>query len=281
MIYLQPDSLQTLFDMTAEAGLADTVLLAGGTDLMPRFERGKQLPEKLIDIKKIPGLRSIRETPEGIEIGALTTIEDLRLHRAVARKFAALQTAAEKFAGLQIRHRATLGGNICNASPAGDLLPCLLAFGAELNLESPQGKRVLPLSNFLTGPGRTTLKPGELLTGIRLKDNFTQSEFHKLGLRQTMAISVINCVLVYRKTEATTEFLSITAGAVAPTVVSLNSFTEALNRDQSKLTEHLAIIDNEIAPITDIRASAAYRRQALKNILQHAITTILGQTHVR
>ncbi|NOZ07649.1 MAG: hypothetical protein GXO91_02075 [FCB group bacterium] len=280
MIYLQPENLQTYFELTAKTGLSDSLLLAGGTDLMPRFERGEALPATLIDLKKIPHLKSIRETRDGIEIGALTTVEDLRRHARVTSKFAALQAACEKFAGLQIRHRATVGGNICNASPAGDLLPGLLAFGAEIILESSQGSRVLPLEDFLLGPGRTALRPDELLSTVRLKDYGAQSEFHKLGLRRTMAISVVNCALVYRKTGAAVEFISITAGAVAPTVVSLNRFTEELNRDPDNLAEHLAIIDSEIAPITDIRASAAYRRKALKNILQFAILSILKKRHV-
>jgi len=240
-------------------------ILAGGTDLMPRYERDLPLPDHLIDLKKIPELSAIVVSDTQVEIGALTTIQGIHGHALIQEEFTALYQSAHEFAGAQIRHRGTIGGNICNASPAGDLLPPLYAFGAVLTLAGTSGQRQLPINEFILGPGKTALNDSELLVSITLERNHLKSQFQKVGLRQSMAISVINLAAVWGEEM---QSLTLSAGAVAPAIVTLDKFTSAFLNKPGDLSEHLTLIDEAISPIDDIRATANYRRTVLKNLIK-------------
>lgn len=275
MKYYRPESLEELFAVLTGLRQSDYRILAGGTDLIPFYQQ-QALPAVMIDIKKLGKLTGISITPEQVEIGALTTVAELEEHALVRSEYQALWQAAGEFGGVQIRNRATLGGNICNASPAGDLLPPLAAFQARCRLVSRDSSRELPLERFLTGPKQTALKSGELLQSVILPRKPGQSRFFKLGLRQSMAIAVVNYTLVYRVAEARFTALTVAAGAVAPTVVYLRAFAGALLSEGEALTTALELVDADIAPVTDIRGSAAYRRQVLKNLLSNDCREILG-----
>jgi len=284
--YYRPDSLAECLALLGGAGKSRgrperTVnLLAGGTDLVPRYEQGRPLPGRLVDLKRLPELRGLRETEDGLEIGALTCVEDLKRSDLVRRDYQALWQAARQFAGVQIRHRATLGGNICNASPAGDTLPPLCAYGARLLLCGAEGERELPLEEFITGPGETTLKPGELLRAVVLPAPGGASMFFKLGLRDSMAIALASFALVYELEEGGRKFrrLELAAGAVAPTVARLGSVRTALMVEGASVRQAVARLDDDIAPIDDLRASARYRRLALGNCLEFSLRQILAGT---
>jgi len=277
MKYFRPQSLQELFEL--EKSLADNphTILAGGTDLLPRFERGVPLPDILIDIKDVSELNAIKVSDDRVEIGALTSIQDIQDHELIRLEFNALHMAATDFAGTQIRHRGTLGGNVCNASPAGDLLPALYAFEAEALLGDAKGKTSKPISSFIIGPGKTALGSSQLVLGVTLKRNGLASHFDKVGLRQSMAISVVNAAFVYQIADRRFTHLKITAGSVAPTIVSLDAFTSAYLQDQTSVDEKIDLIDENISPIDDIRATATYRRRVLKNLVKH----FLSQVQVR
>lgn len=245
-------------------------ILAGGTDLIPRWEQNKRLmPDVLIDIKKIDELSGIRENEDEIIIGALTTIQDIKSSKLIRKEFGAIFEAATQFAGVQIRHRATIGGNICNASPAADLLPGLYAHQAEIQLIGPGGHRFIPVSNFIVGPGETVMESEEIVSDIHLPRKGKKSLFYKLGLRRSMAIAVVNFAIVY-DTNLDNSFtsLNITAGAVAPTIVFLKSFSDAI-MNGVPLDEAIRLVDKDISPINDIRATANYRRTSLKNVLKY------------
>ncbi len=267
MKYYLPESLAAYLQLRHKLAGKDVVLLAGGTDLMPRYERGTPLPDHLVDLKQLSQLSSISVSDNHIEIGALTSIQDLHDHAIIQDEFRALYQAAHEFAGTQIRHRGTIGGNICNASPAGDLLPALYAFGTTLEVTGRAGSRTLPLSDFILGPGKTALRDGELLTSLRLPRDHFESQFIKVGLRRSMAISVINLALVYRRLKISFTELQIAAGAVAPTIVMLDIFTKAYLMDPARLSDHIHLIEEAISPIDDIRATANYRRTVLKNLI--------------
>ncbi len=272
MKYYSPDSLDAYFKLRSKLAGKDVAVLAGGTDLMPRYERGLSMPDHLIDLKSLSKLSSILVSDDYIEIGALTSIQDLHDHAVIQAEFTAIHQAAHEFAGTQIRHRATTGGNLCNASPAGDLLPGLYAFEAILELTNADGQRTLPISDFILGPGKTALSDGELLTAIRIPRDHWDSKFIKVGLRQSMAISVINIALVYHHLEASFTHLKIATGAVAPTVITLDEFCQAYQLNPSNLLQHIQLIDNAISPIDDIRATANYRRTVLKNLIRDFLT---------
>ena len=255
-------------DILVQENVKDYTILAGGTDLMPRYRTGLQLPEMVIDIKNFPGLDGISEKNGSVEIGALATIEDIRKSHLIKKTLPCLSQACEEFAGTQIRNRATMGGNICNASPAGDLLPGLYLYSAELQLVSASGSRKLPIKEFIQGPGKTALDQGEILLSIRLKNQFDYSRFYKLGLRQSMAISVINYAMGWSIVEKSISKVSVMAGSVAPTIVSLESCCESFlaKGNDEAIAESIA---RDIYPIDDIRATAKYRQQVLQNLLLH------------
>jgi len=276
VLYYRPETSKELSQLLGTLPLEKTVFLAGGTDLHPAWEQGRPLPQHLVDMKKLTSLRGIRSQGEYLTIGALTTVESLKRDPILQSRFGALHQAARQFAGVQIRHRATLGGNLCNASPAGDLLPGLFVHNAELLILGPNGERIVPVAGFIQGPGKTVLAPGEIVTAVRLPHPQGKSMFYKLGLRQAMAIAVVNFAITWEvKGTGTFKALTIAAGAVAPTVVYLENFTRSI-LEGSTLQEALPLIDQDIAPIDDLRATAEYRRKVLKNLIGYYLDRILS-----
>ncbi len=270
MKYFAPKSLEELKDLFLSNH--DLNILAGGTDVLPRWQDNPSLKlDVLVDIKKIPELIGIKESETDIKIGALTTVQDLKKSELMKLKFSSIYEAACQFAGVQIRHRATIAGNICNASPAGDLLPGLYVHHAVIEIYGPKGERRVPIHHFITDVGQIALEKDEIVTAVILPKSTESSLFYKLGLRQSMAISVVNfAIACEQESMGTFKTLTIAAGSVAPTVVYLKSFTDAIfngiNADDA-----IQLVDDEISPIDDIRASGSYRKSALKNVLKHTI----------
>ncbi len=271
MKYYTPSSLSELNDLFLQTNNSKITILSGGTDILPRWEEGITLPKHLIDLKKIHSISGIVEHDNKIIIGALTTVQDIYKSELIKTKYTALHQAASQFAGVQIRHRATIGGNICNASPAGDLLPGLYVHNAMIELTGPNGTRKLPINKCITGVGKTTLNNNEIVSAVILEKTEELSVFYKLGLRQSMAISIVNFAIAYRQTSPNLfDLQSIAAGAVAPTVVYLKEFTKAVN-EGLPLEKAISLIEHDISPIDDIRASADYRKTVLKNLLTHKL----------
>ena len=278
MKYYCPVSEPELLDLLSTLGPSNYTLLAGGTDLMPRFEGGMKLPWHLVDLKGIDCFSGINDQGAHIEIGSLTTIEDLRKSDLIHRSFQALWQATDQFAATQIRNRATIGGNICNASPAGDTLPPLYAYQAQVKIIGPTGERQVPIADFISGPGKTELGSEEILSSIIIPKSRGSVLFYKLGLRQAMAISVVNfaVVAVVDRRRKVFNKLTIAAGSVAPTVVYLTELAAALLNQPQEIKKHGALIDDDIAPIDDIRATAIYRRKALRNVLLYSLDNLLA-----
>lgn len=277
MIYYAPSSLA---EFSQYCQTHDSIsILAGGSDILQRWQDNPSLkPEVLIDIKKIDELSGIHESDSEIRIGALVTVQDVKKSKLIQSKYRALYEATCQFAGVQIRHRATVVGNICNASPAGDLLPGLYVHNARVELFGPNGKRTVPIQEFITGVGKISLGKEEIVTSIILPKSDELSLFYKLGLRQSMAISVINFAIAYEMDDNNNwKSLKIAAGAVAPTIVYLTSFTDALLNGDG-LDESIQLLDDDISPIDDIRASANYRSNALKNVIRYTIKQIINKT---
>jgi len=264
----QPTSIREFIELSSNLSDQFTTLLAGGTDLLPRYERGQALPDHLIDLKKLSDLYHINIKDDSVQIGALTSIQTIQENPLIQFEFTALHMAAHDFAGAQIRHRGTIGGNIVNASPAGDLLPALYAFDAILTLIGPEGERQLPVQEFILGPGKTALKQSEILVSVTLKRNGYKSIFQKVGLRQSMAISVVNLAFVYSQKEDVFDYLKIACGAVAPIVVTLDKLTSTILDSTSKPDDWPLLIEADISPIDDIRATAKYRKQVVINLVK-------------
>ncbi len=167
-LYARPENFDEVLGLLTEYG-PDARLLAGGTDLLVRIRKGHFSPRLVIDIKKVKRLRSdIQNTGSFIRIGALTVMADIVDNQLVRRYFPALAEAAGTVGSVQIRNRATLAGNICNASPAADTAPALLVYEASANLASKDGCRSVPIQDFFVGPGKTILQRGEIVESIDL-----------------------------------------------------------------------------------------------------------------
>jgi CO/xanthine dehydrogenase FAD-binding subunit len=281
MKYHLPGSVQEYEELTGSFGEASYAILAGGTDLIAGYEGGQPLPEHLVNVKAIPNLNGIQQGKQHVEIGALTTIETLRRDAHIRSHFPALARACEDFGSVQIRHRATLGGNIVNASPAADTLPALFIYNAALKLRGPQGERVVGVRDFILNPGEVDLQRGELLHSIQLPRSDRLSLFYKLGLRQAMAIAVVNYAILYEIKDQHFTSLTVAVGAVAPRVVYLKAFMDAVVGEGIALDQAIALVDDDIAPIDDIRATAGYRRMVLKNLLRHTLLELLKDDHER
>lgn len=254
-------------------------IIAGSTDVLMRWRLGVWTPQYVLNIKRIPGLDAISYSPDtGLSLGALATIRTLERHPLIQEHYPALAQAATAFAGVQIRNLATIGGNVCNASPAGDTLPALLAYGAQCRVVGPQGERTLALADLLLGPGRTALQPAEVLVALRLPPPppRTGGLYIKHSPRSTMDIATVGVASVVSLAAQgnVCQDVRITLGAVAPTVVRATA-AEALLRGQpleaARLQQAAAAAGQAAQPLDDIRGSAAHRRLVLAPLVLRSL----------
>jgi carbon-monoxide dehydrogenase medium subunit len=245
-----------------------TRIVAGATDFLVRWRQGLWKPRSVLNIKRIPELDQVSYNPAtGVSLGTLVTIRTLERHPLIQEHYPALSQAATTFAGVQIRNLATVGGNICNASPAGDTLPALMAYGAECRLIGPEGERLVPLESFFQGPGRTVLRPTELLVEVHLPRQPPHSGalYIKHSPRSAMDISAVGVasVVTLAGRDGVCQEVRIALGAVAPTVMRARS-AEALLRGRRPDAVHIQqaarAAMEEAKPIDDIRGTARHRR---------------------
>lgn len=268
--------------------------LAGGTDALVRAKDGIGAPEAMFDIFKIKELHGIREVPSRtrgvgeIWIGAATTFTEI-LESGLLKKFApALIEACAVIGGPQIRNRGTIGGNFANASPAADSVPALMSLGAIVEIASLRKKRAVSADRFFLGPGKTVLRPDELITGVRFPKRVKATGCYlRLGQRRAQAISKVDIALTavlksgVRKnggeTDSPFSYLGICYGSVAPKIFRAVRTEEILTRspfnpDTLRLAQES--IKQEVDPIDDIRSSAEYRREMSAVLLKRALETI-------
>jgi carbon-monoxide dehydrogenase medium subunit len=280
--YHEPTSIEEAVALGARFGEAGR-FLAGGTDLMIQMRRGRVAPRHVLSLHRVAGLDRI-EVDGAVRLGALVT------HRAIERcphfqgGLRALVEGAEVVGGHQIRNVGTVGGNIVNASPAADVVPVLLALDATVTCLGPDGERTLPLDGFLTGPGQTARRPGELLTSVRF-DRLpprAATAFLKAGRRKAMEISVV-CVavrLVLDVAHRRCQEARIALGAVAPTTMRARAAERAL--EGQPLTDEALrhagrLAAEECHPIDDVRASARYRRLLVETLVPRAVRRSLAR----
>lgn len=256
--------------------------IAGGTDVIPQMRDGRFQAGTLVDISRIPDLSYVKQINGEIAIGSTTThtmIVDSPLIQARARFLAEVSGIV---GGVQTQNRGTLGGNIANASPAGDTLPVLLALDATLDLVSQSGERPLALADFLRGPGRTAILSGEIIRQVRFAPlaQGAQSLFLRLGNRKGMLISVVSVALVLELDAAgRVRDCRIALGAVAPTPIRCRE-AEAilLGRpvDAGLIENAAAAAEAASRPIDDVRASAAYRRHIVRVLVRRGLKQLAG-----
>lgn len=250
---------------------------AGGTDLMVLLESGKLDHRKFLSIAHLGELRGFMDGVTELDIGALTTFSQIRNEPLVAKHFPLLAQAASQVGAIAIQNCATIGGNIMNASPAGDSLPVLLAYDADVELVSKSGARWMRYADFHTGYKKMAAQPNELLARVRLPKvaPWTQQYFRKVGARAAQAISKLCMAGLIRMDGGKILDCRIALGSVAPTPLRCVK-TEAALKGKSvtpKLVAHAQfVIAIEISPIDDIRSTADYRRRVAQNLLSELLS---------
>jgi len=270
--YVQPVILADALAALSRGGL---VPLAGGTDFYPA-RIGRPVQEGVLDLSRVPELRGISSAPSGWRLPALTTWSEL-LAAPLPPALAALRLAAREIGGVQIQNAGTVGGNLCNASPAADGVPALLALDARVELTSLRGQRVLPLQQFVLGSRRTARAPDELLTAVLLPDYGakTRSTFLKLGARRYLVISI---VMVAARLDLGDDGriagAAVAVGACSEVAQRLGSLEQRLiGRVPDPSIVGLACPEDlgQLSPRSDVRGSASYRSDAALTLVRRAL----------
>ncbi len=280
--YIAPQSLKEAVRILAEG---NATLFAGGTDLMLQTRAGiKALKPVLVNINRIPDLKGISGSNGKIRLGALATVSEV-LESSVLREHAkVLCDTADCFAGGQIRNTATVGGNICNGSPAGDMIVPLLLLNAEVELVSllagRPSSRKMPLEDFFIGPGKTRIEPNEILTQIHfdIPDRSFVAGFKKFGTRPAMDIAIVSVCIAGALDHGALRQTRVAFGAVAPTPLrgrKTEAAIEGALLDEDVIAKVRRIAQEEISPISDVRGSAWYRTELIGTLtgrLLHDVT---------
>lgn len=260
--------------MAANAGSALPV--AGGTDVMIDTRVGRVRPEWLVDLTPLRSLAGTTLADEVLSLGALTTIRTVELDPELARRATALVEAARVLGSVQIRTMATLGGNLCHATPSAEMPPVLLVHDAVAEIAGPSGGRSLPLQGLFAGPGRTTLQPGELLTGVRLRVPAAAagSCYLRQTVRWSMDLAGAAVAAAVEVDGTTVTRARIALGAVAPVPLLVEGAAEAVvgtELSAEEAAEAGARAAAACSPITDARGTAAYRRQVVSVLVPRAL----------
>jgi CO/xanthine dehydrogenase FAD-binding subunit len=279
--YAAPRSLAEALDLLRAD---DVTIVAGGTDLLPQSHSGKvRFGSLLMNIRRIPELDGIALEGDTIRIGALTSITTLLESPVVRERMPILAEAADHFASEQVRNGATVGGNICNASPAGDTLVPLIVLDAAVELATkPNGTiatRTLLLQDFLTGPGRTQRAAHELLTAVHVPTpppGFV-ARFYKHGTRPALDISTISIGIGGVKRGDRLDNVRVVFGAVAPTPIrapATERVLEGRRLDAAAIEAAAEAAHDEVRPISDVRGSAWYRQELVRNMTKRILAHV-------
>ena len=257
--------------------------LAGGTDLLVQLRTGKRRPECIIDIKRLPEFAEIRNRDGCIRIGAAASCHDIALALANEPRMEALTGLCRLIGSRQIQNRATFGGNVCNASPAADTVPLLMAMEARYVLASREGERILPAEDFATAPGRNVLRPKELLKCIDLPSGPAGSgnAFLRVTPRTEMDIAIASAgVRVCVNEDGVCTEARVALGGVAPKPLLVKEAAQVLVRtklDAATLGRFVSIVRQSADPIDDVRGTRTYRRQVVGVLAKRAALTALDR----
>jgi CO/xanthine dehydrogenase FAD-binding subunit len=274
----RPTGLPAAFD--ALGARPDAHLLAGGTDFMVEVNFGHRRPPAVVSLRRLPELQGYEIGPDEVDIGAGVTWRTIE--RELAGELPALAAAARTVGSPQMRNAATIGGNLGTASPAGDGLPVLLAAGAAVVLAGRDGERTVPMAEFVTGVKRTVLRPGEIITRVRVPRLAGPQEFLKVGTRNAMVISICCAALLVDRVGRT---VRIGLGSVAPTPVrapDAESYIAGqidwavLSAPSAAVARFGELVRDAVRPISDHRGTAAYRSRAVQVIATRALERSLA-----
>ncbi len=280
--YVAPKTVEAAVDLLAKGG-EGCRLFAGGTDLMVKMGHGLAAPTRLVAVKEIEGLNGIQFDPsKGLSIGATALLVEVAENLDVVKYYPAMAQAAKKTANTQIRNMATLAGNLCNAAPSADNAPVLVARGAEVEIASLRGTRRLLLDGFFKGPGLTALEPGDILTHILVPPPAPASgaSYQWISARGKVDISAVCVGVKVRVENDLSKDVRIVLGAVGPTPMrakAAEALLEGVKWSEALTAKAALKASEESMPITDVRASAEYRRNMVAVLTRRA----LEEAHVR
>jgi carbon-monoxide dehydrogenase medium subunit len=276
--FYQPASLQEASRILRENGPGGR-FLAGGTDLVIAMKEKGLVPKYIVDLKRIAGLSGIHEQGDGsIAIGALTTMREIEISPLITKKYSFLSQSAAEVGSIQIRNRATVGGNMANATPSADVAPALIALNATAKITGASGDRTVPLEEYFRGPGQTVMGTDEILTEITIPKTGPRlvGEYIKFSPREMMDLAYVGVAVSYNlgDSDKKCDGVRIVLGAVAPTPIRAKRAEAAL--EGQVLTEALAekvgqIAAEEAKPISDVRSSADYRRAMVGAMTKRAL----------
>jgi carbon-monoxide dehydrogenase medium subunit len=272
--YESPRSLKQAIDLIEADPRASVI--AGGTDLLVQFRAGSRQPTAFIDIKRIPEVVSIVLDEWGLRLGAAVPAAAIAEHADLRRLWPGLVEAVQLIGSLQIQGRGTVGGNLCNASPAADTTPALIVNRAQCIIAGPNGERTVAVESFCTGPGRTVLDRGELLVAVRIPRpaSRTADAYLRLIPRSEMDIAIVGAgVSLTLDTDGVCRSARVAIGAVAPTVLLVPDAADALvgsRLDSAALARAGEAASAAARPIDDKRGTAAYRRRVVAVLVRRA-----------
>ena len=274
----QPTSLPEASRILKDKGPGGR-FLAGGTDLVIAIKEKGLVPNYVVDLKRIPGLSGIRELADGsIVIGALTTMREIETSPLIATRFPFLARSAAEVGSIQIRNRATIGGNMANATPSADVAPSLLVLEARAQISGLSGQTIVELEKFFRGPGQNAMQPDEILTAIILPPAHPRlaGEYIKFSPREMMDLAYVGVAVALVVNDQThcCEHVRIALGAVSPTPMRARSAEAVvLNRALTEDVAEKAGVEaaKECKPISDVRSSADYRREMVRAMTKRAL----------
>lgn len=248
--------------------------LAGGTDLMVGWNMGLLNGRAVVDLSRVAEWKKIRAAKKSVLIGSLVTHAQIQAHPVLRTSFPLLPQACATVGAAQIQNRGTLGGNVANASPAGDTFPPLAVYEALVHCVGPDGRRVVPILNIFAGVKKTSLKPGELIEAIELPflaQPPARALFRKVGTRAAQAISkTMFAGLIWLKKDGSVEDVRLAFGSLAPTVKRLaaaESFLRGRRLDAAAAGQAAGLLASDVSPIDDIRSTREYRLAVSRNLL--------------
>lgn len=274
--YVSFEELQDALRFLAEHG--DAKVLGGGTDLLVQLRDRKLKPKYLVDLSRIGELQGIEDIGENVSIGAMALMRELEESRLLTEHVGLIVEAAKAFGFWQLKNIATIGGNLCNASPASDMASTLISLSAKVRLLSSSGERIMPIEEFFLAPGKTVLSPGEILASIIIPKNELAFAFMKLGKRAAHILSIVNVAVSLKVEDGECKMARVALGSVAPIPIRAREVEDKLKGrklSDDVIQEASKLVLQDIAPISDVRASAEYRKEMSVVMVRRAIKEAL------
>ncbi len=281
--YRKPQSVREAVRLLA--GATDGAKpLAGGTDLLLQMKDGRAKPGLVVDVKGLPELQRLDVVSgRGLHLGAAVPITQVLAHPQVAELYPILHRACSMLGSLQIRNRASVGGNLCHAAPSASTAPPLLCLGAQAVIAGPGGRRRVPLEEFFLGPGQTVLGKGDLLVEVFVPQPAAQTRgsYQQLTVRKEMDIPIVNAsCMLWLGARARCRRARVALGAVAPTplrALRTEAALEGQTLNKEVIEQAAQVAAAESKPIDDVRASAEYRREMVKVLTRRALQATIEE----